>query len=85
MYNKCHLVHADFSEYNLLYQKGIVYVIDVSQSVEHDHPHRQITEFPGALERGFDDQVGLGQGKACHEGFSVGCAAAAGWTGRPLG
>ena len=39
MYHKCHLVHADFSEYNLLYHKGIVYVIDVSQSVEHDHPH----------------------------------------------
>ena len=39
MYNKCKLVHGDFSEYNLLYQKGIVYVIDVSQSVEHDHPH----------------------------------------------
>lgn len=37
MYQKCHLVHADFSEYNLLYHKGVVYVIDVSQSVEHDH------------------------------------------------
>lgn len=32
------LVHADFSEYNLLYYKDEVYVIDVSQSVEHDHP-----------------------------------------------
>lgn len=32
------LVHADFSEYNLLYFKDEVYVIDVSQSVEHDHP-----------------------------------------------
>ena len=32
------LVHADFSEYNLLYFKEEVYVIDVSQSVEHDHP-----------------------------------------------
>ena len=34
----CRLVHADFSEYNLLYFKEEVYVIDVSQSVEHDHP-----------------------------------------------
>lgn len=34
----CKLVHADFSEYNLLYYKEEVYVIDVSQSVEHDHP-----------------------------------------------
>jgi RIO kinase 1 len=39
LYNKCKLIHADFSEYNLLYYKKIVYVIDVSQSVEHDHPH----------------------------------------------
>jgi len=39
MYNQCHLVHADLSEYNLLYHKKKLYIIDVSQSVEHDHPH----------------------------------------------
>lgn len=39
MYNKCKLVHADLSEFNLLYHEGEVYIIDVSQSVEHDHPH----------------------------------------------
>jgi RIO kinase 1 len=39
LYHKCKLVHGDFSEYNLLYQKETIYVIDVSQSVEHDHPH----------------------------------------------
>ncbi|CAH1398002.1 unnamed protein product [Nezara viridula] len=39
MYNKCKLVHADLSEYNLLYHEGEAYIIDVSQSVEHDHPH----------------------------------------------
>ncbi|KAK9888866.1 hypothetical protein WA026_001086 [Henosepilachna vigintioctopunctata] len=38
MYNKCKLVHADLSEFNLLYFEGEVYIIDVSQSVEHDHP-----------------------------------------------
>lgn len=32
-------MHADLSEYNILYHKGILYIIDVSQSVEHDHPH----------------------------------------------
>lgn len=39
MYNICKLVHADLSEFNLLYDKGNLVVIDVSQSVEHDHPH----------------------------------------------
>ena len=39
MYQDCKLVHADFSEYNLLYWNDRVYVIDVSQAVEHDHPH----------------------------------------------
>ncbi|WBW72473.1 protein kinase, RIO family Rio1 [Schizosaccharomyces osmophilus] len=38
MYQVCHLVHADLSEYNMLYHKGKIYLIDVSQSVEHDHP-----------------------------------------------
>ncbi|KAK4624691.1 Serine/threonine-protein kinase RIO1 [Fulvia fulva] len=38
LYQICRLVHADLSEYNLLYHKSKLYVIDVSQSVEHDHP-----------------------------------------------
>jgi RIO kinase 1 len=38
LYQKCRLVHADLSEYNLLYHNDEVYVIDVSQSVELDHP-----------------------------------------------
>ncbi|KAG0211976.1 Serine/threonine-protein kinase RIO1 [Mortierella sp. GBA30] len=39
MYQTCHLVHADLSEYNILYHSRTLYIIDVSQSVEHDHPH----------------------------------------------
>ena len=39
MYHKCKLVHGDLSEYNLLWYKSTLYFIDVSQSVEHDHPH----------------------------------------------
>lgn len=39
LYNTCKLVHGDLSEYNLLYHGSDSYWIDVSQSVEHDHPH----------------------------------------------
>ncbi|KOC70736.1 Serine/threonine-protein kinase RIO1 [Habropoda laboriosa] len=38
LYNKCKLVHADLSEYNILYYDGSLIIIDVSQAVEHDHP-----------------------------------------------
>ncbi|KAF4119334.1 RIO kinase 1 [Geosmithia morbida] len=38
MYQVCRLVHADLSEYNILYHQGRLYIIDVSQSVEPDHP-----------------------------------------------
>lgn len=38
MYQRCSLVHADLSEYNLLYRDQTLYIIDVSQSVEPDHP-----------------------------------------------
>jgi RIO kinase 1 len=50
MFQDCRLVHADLSEYNILYvwrarlaltcsyHASHLYIIDVSQSVEHDHP-----------------------------------------------
>lgn len=38
MYQTCRLVHGDLSEYNLMYHQNRIFVIDVSQSVEHDHP-----------------------------------------------
>lgn len=38
MFQVCRLVHADLSEYNILYHKQTLYIIDVSQSVEPDHP-----------------------------------------------
>ncbi|KAL5524307.1 RIO1 [Sanghuangporus sanghuang] len=39
LFHDCRLVHADLSEYNILYHANSLYIIDVSQSVEHDHPH----------------------------------------------
>ncbi|XP_059444114.1 uncharacterized protein LOC132176024 [Corylus avellana] len=39
LYQKCKLVHGDLSEYNVLYFEGHLYIIDVSQSVDLDHPH----------------------------------------------
>lgn len=38
LFQRCKLVHGDLSEYNLLWHNNQVYVIDVSQSVESDHP-----------------------------------------------
>lgn len=38
MYQTCKLVHGDLSEYNVLYHEQKLVIIDVSQSVEHDHP-----------------------------------------------
>lgn len=39
LFQECKLIHADLSEYNMLYYEKRLYMIDVSQSIEHDHPH----------------------------------------------
>ncbi|XP_026882713.2 serine/threonine-protein kinase RIO3 [Electrophorus electricus] len=39
LFEECNLVHADLSEYNMLWHDGQVWLIDVSQSVEPTHPH----------------------------------------------
>uniref|UniRef100_A0A3B5KRN2 Serine/threonine-protein kinase RIO1 n=1 Tax=Xiphophorus couchianus TaxID=32473 RepID=A0A3B5KRN2_9TELE len=39
MFQRARLVHADLSEFNMRYHGGDAYIIDVSQAVEHDHPH----------------------------------------------
>lgn len=41
MYRKSGLIHADLSEFNLLYFNDTVHVIDVGQSVEVDHENAQ--------------------------------------------
>eukprot|EP00095_Tigriopus_kingsejongensis_P006679 snap_masked-scaffold25_size650667-processed-gene-0.0 protein:Tk06679 transcript:snap_masked-scaffold25_size650667-processed-gene-0.0-mRNA-1 annotation:"serine threonine-protein kinase rio3" len=39
IYEKCQLIHADLSEYNILWHDQQCWFIDVSQSVEPNHPH----------------------------------------------
>ncbi|KAF7708010.1 serine/threonine-protein kinase RIO3 isoform X1 [Silurus meridionalis] len=39
LFRECNLVHADLSEYNMLWHDRKVWLIDVSQSVEPTHPH----------------------------------------------
>ncbi|KAJ2945384.1 hypothetical protein O0L34_g187 [Tuta absoluta] len=38
MYNVGHMIHADLSEYNILWWENKCWFIDVSQSVQPDHP-----------------------------------------------
>ncbi|XP_070499172.1 serine/threonine-protein kinase RIO3 [Chironomus tepperi] len=38
MYQEARIVHADFSEYNILYFDGQCYIIDLAQAVEPIHP-----------------------------------------------
>ena len=58
MYQKCRLVHADLSEYNLLWHRERVFFIDVGQSVEPSHPNglefllRDCTNVSGFFDRG---------------------------------
>lgn len=39
MYHSCRLVHSDLSAFNMLWHRGQVHFIDVSQSVEPAHVH----------------------------------------------
>ena len=38
IWQTCDLVHADFSEYNILWRKGVPWVIDAGQAVTTRHP-----------------------------------------------
>ena len=38
MFQECNLIHADLSEYNMLWHDDRLWFIDVSQSIEPTHP-----------------------------------------------
>ncbi|KAL8824764.1 MAG: hypothetical protein Q9170_008051 [Blastenia crenularia] len=86
LYQKCRLVHADLSEYNVLYHQDKLWLIDVSQSVEHDHPRsleflrmdiKNVTDFfrrqgvDTLSERSIFSFVTAAQGSQDPEGMSV--------------
>lgn len=88
MYHECRLVHADLSEYNILYHEGHLWIIDVSQSVEHDHPRAydflradigHVDEYFAkrgvqtlGLRRTFEFVVGAPKGEAARKGGRAG-------------
>ncbi len=39
LYQKCRLVHADLSEFNMLWHEKQLWLIDLAQAVEFDHPN----------------------------------------------
>ena len=39
LYQECHLVHADLSEFNMLWRNKQLWIIDLAQAVEHEHPN----------------------------------------------
>lgn len=39
MFHACRLVHADLSEYNILWYEHQCWIIDLGQAVEPNHPH----------------------------------------------
>jgi len=42
LYQKANLIHADLSEYNMLYHNYQIWFIDVSQAVETTHPNGRL-------------------------------------------
>jgi len=74
LYNRANLVHADLSEFNILYHDGEPVIIDMGQSVTLDHPMarsflaRDITN----LARFFKKRYGIGTEELIKEKIRAG-------------
>jgi RIO kinase 1 len=74
LYNKGNLVHADLSEFNILYAEGEPVIIDMGQSVTREHPmarsflERDISN----LARHFGKKYGVGSEEAVKEKIRAG-------------
>lgn len=74
LYNKANLVHADLSEFNILYRRGEPVIIDMGQSVTLDHPmarsflERDISN----IARFFKKRYGIGSEEAIRERIRAG-------------
>jgi RIO kinase 1 len=74
LYNKANLIHADLSEFNILYHEGEPVIIDMGQSVTLDHPmarsflERDISN----LARHFSKKYGVGSEEAVKEKIRAG-------------
>jgi RIO kinase 1 len=74
LYNKANLVHADLSEFNILYHEGEPVIIDMGQSVTLEHPmarsflERDISN----LARHFKKKYGVGSEEAIKEKIRAG-------------
>jgi len=74
LYNKANLVHADLSEFNILYHEGEPVIIDMGQSVTLEHPmartflERDISN----LARYFKRKYGIGSEEAIRETLKAG-------------
>ena len=49
LYSVCHLVHADLSEYNILWWQKQAWFIDVSQAVEPSYPAGELIQTANSI------------------------------------
>jgi RIO kinase 1 len=74
LYNRANLVHADLSEFNILYRRGEPVIIDMGQSVTLDHPMARsfLDRDISNLARFFKKRYGIGSEEEIRERIRAG-------------